>query len=176
MDAITIERAQRGDRQAVGILLRHLQDPWFRVCRSLLIDQDLARDATQETALRFLRDLRRFRGESSLVTWSIGIAINVSRELRRSLRPTDPLNATIPAAGPTAGTPHENAVSAERHGLLRSALGGLSERQHEAIVLRYFEDLSVEETAAAMGCAPGTVKATVHQALRVLRNKLRKLT
>jgi DNA-directed RNA polymerase specialized sigma24 family protein len=43
------------------------------------------------------------------------------------------------------------------------------------VVLRYFEDLSTEQTAIAMDCAPGTVKATLHQALRSLREKLREL-
>jgi RNA polymerase sigma factor (sigma-70 family) len=48
----------------------------------------------------------------------------------------------------------------------------LPDRQREAIVLRFFEELSVEETAAAMNCAAGTVKATVHQALRAMRARL----
>jgi RNA polymerase sigma factor (sigma-70 family) len=51
----------------------------------------------------------------------------------------------------------------------------LPQRQREALLLRYFEGLSLEEAAAAMGCAVGTVKATVHQALRALRTKLRQL-
>jgi RNA polymerase sigma factor (sigma-70 family) len=51
-------------------------------------------------------------------------------------------------------------------------LADLPERQREAVILRYFEELSVEDTAAAMNCAPGTVKATVHQALRALRKRL----
>jgi DNA-directed RNA polymerase specialized sigma24 family protein len=42
-------------------------------------------------------------------------------------------------------------------------------------VLRFFEDLSTEEAAAAMGCAAGTIKATVHQALRALKQKMAKL-
>ena len=54
-------------------------------------------------------------------------------------------------------------------------LNGLNERQREAVVLRFFEELSVEDTAAAMNCAPGTVKATVHQALRSLRQRLKVL-
>ena len=40
-------------------------------------------------------------------------------------------------------------------------------------MLRFFEGLNVNETAAAMGCAPGTIKATVSQALRALREKWR---
>ncbi len=51
-------------------------------------------------------------------------------------------------------------------------LADLPERQREAVVLRFFEDLSTEQTAAVMNCAEGTVKATLHQALRKLREKL----
>jgi RNA polymerase sigma factor (sigma-70 family) len=59
--------------------------------------------------------------------------------------------------------------------MLRNALDLLPERQREAVVLRFFEELTTDETAHAMNCAPGTVKATIHQALRSLRQKLRQL-
>ena len=55
----TTQQAQRGDRTAQAKLLRDLQDPWYRFCLSLLRDPDRARDATQETALRFLRSQLR---------------------------------------------------------------------------------------------------------------------
>jgi RNA polymerase sigma-70 factor (ECF subfamily) len=173
---MTIERARRGDRAAQAALLRALQDPWYRLCRTLLGDDDLARDATQEAALRFLRDLSRFKGQSALSTWSMGIAINVVREMRRSRRAPEALDRrrlADPQRGPLA--PAESAQQNEADDLLRSTLSDLSERQREAIVLRYFEDLTVQQTAAAMNCATGTVKATVHQALRVLRGKLKQL-
>src|SRR4051794_41715148 len=64
-------------------LLRGLQDPWYRMCLGLLADADLARDAAQETAVRFLRQLPGFRGHSQLRTWSLGIALNVVREMKR---------------------------------------------------------------------------------------------
>jgi RNA polymerase sigma-70 factor (ECF subfamily) len=172
----TIERARRGDRAARAALLRQLQDPWYRLCRSLLGDADLAREATQETALRFLRDLPRFRGQSTLNTWSMGIAINVVREMRRAQgapETQDRRRLAVPRRG--ALSPDELAQQAESDERLRATLNDLSERQREAIVLRYFEDQSIDETALAMNCAPGTVKATVHQALRILRGRLRQL-
>ena len=86
MDASTIEAAQRGSRQAQAELLHALQDPWYRLCLGLLRDADRARDATQETALRFLKLLPRFAGNSTLSTWSMGIAINVVREMRRDVQ------------------------------------------------------------------------------------------
>src|SRR4051794_14849129 len=141
---------------------------------------DEARDAVQETALRFVRDLPRFRGDSSVMTWSMGIAINVTREMRRKMRHVEPLEpekeflgARLAAAGTAALSPEQRASHNESSSRLHASLAELPQRQREALLLRYFEDLSVEDTAAAMGCAVGTVKATVHQALRVLRNKFK---
>jgi RNA polymerase sigma factor (sigma-70 family) len=180
----TIDAARRGDRSACALLLRNLQDPWFRVCLGLLGgDAERARDATQETAVRFLRELPRFRGDSRLRTWSIGIAINVVREIRRASGATVSLGDGIAAMtwrptgrGPSPlPSPAGAAEAAERREVIQSVLAALPPRQREAVVLRFFEELSVEETAAAMDCAPGTVKATVHQAIKSLREKLRLL-
>jgi RNA polymerase sigma factor (sigma-70 family) len=180
LDAATIDAARAGDREACAALLQALQDPWYRTCLSLLAgDADRARDATQETAVRFLRQLPGFRGESQLRTWSLGIAINVVRELRRSGRRESALPDEVGISDgrrPQPAGPDERVETHERRDMLRLTLADLPDRQREAVVLRYFEGLSVEETAAAMECAPGTVKATVHQALRKLREKLRQLT
>ena len=179
MDAATIDAARAGDREACAALLGALQDPWYRTCLSLLAgDVERARDAAQETGLRFLRQLPGFRGESQIRTWSLGIAINVVREMRRSGRGESPLPDEPGVADgrrPVEAGPEESVETQERRDVLRETLAGLPDRQREAVVLRSFEDLSVEQTAAAMDCAPGTVKATVHQALRKLKEKLRQL-
>lgn len=174
MDTTTnLDAARRGDRQAQALLLRQFQDPWFRLCISLLGDPERAQDAVQETALRFVRQIGQFRGDSSISTWSMGIAINVVREMRRRRQPLseddEVLAQQVRSADPG---PDELAALGEERAALRAILEELPQRQREAIVLRFFEDLSVEETAHAMGCAPGTVKATIHQALRSLRKRI----
>lgn len=168
-----IEAARRGGRDARAKLLNHLQDPWFRICLGLLGDADLAREAVQETAMRFLRDLHKFRGDSQLQTWSMGIAINVSRELRRSPRAAGGWEQDGQIEPGVADSPADQFEENEQRQALRAVLANLPDRQKEAVILRFFEQLSVEETAQAMNCAPGTIKATVHQALRALREKLR---
>jgi RNA polymerase sigma-70 factor (ECF subfamily) len=175
VDDETIAAARRGSRKAQASLLRELQDPWYRLCLSLLRDVEKARDATQETALRFLRQLPGFRGDSQLRTWSLGIAINVVREMRRSAKPMRMLDEDPEAGGETDGlpSPANLAETAEQRENLRATLNDLPDRQREAVVLRYFEDLSTEQTAQVMNCAVGTVKATLHQALRSLREKLK---
>jgi RNA polymerase sigma factor (sigma-70 family) len=183
LDAPTIHAARLGDRAARATLLGALQDPWYRFSLSLLRDPELARDAVQETAVRFLRQLPSFRGESQLKTWSLGIALNVVREVRRKRRgdatlPDDDAAPLIPlgAAGREMTSPGGSAELSEQREQLRAVLDQLPARQREAVLLRFFEDLSVEETATAMNCAAGTVKATVHQALATLRKNLKALT
>jgi RNA polymerase sigma-70 factor (ECF subfamily) len=184
VDAATIEQAQRGSRTAQEALLRELQDVWFRFCLGMLRDADLARDAAQETALRFLRQLPGFRAESQLRTWSLSIAVNVVREMRRGRRPPisdadfdfDQLTPQRSAGGSSDGPGACDALErAEAQDLLRATLRELPERQREAITLRFFEELNTEQTSTAMGCAAGTVKATLHQALRALRTKMTQL-
>ena len=170
MDAGTIEAARRGDRRSQATLLTALQDVWYRFALSMLHDADRAADATQETALRFLKQLSSFRGESQLQTWSLGIALNVVREQRRKSRSNESLEPEELAAERSAVG--ANLEEHEEHEKMRSMLHDLPDRQREAIVLRFFEELSVEQTASLMGCATGTVKATVHQALRALRQKM----
>jgi len=181
VDDVTVLAARLGDRPAQARLLRWLQDPWYRLCLGLLGDVDKARDATQETAVRFLRQLPLFRGESQLRTWALGIAINVAREMRRSPHVRAGAVEDWDAIGDSATgrrgpaqrpSPEMAAELAEQRDRLRAVLADLPERQREAVVLRFFEELSVAETAAAMNCAAGTVKATVHQALRALRKRL----
>ena len=172
MDEATLQSARRGDRNAQARLLNELQDVWFRFCFSQLRNHDAAADATQETALRFLKQLSAFRGESQLQTWSLGIALNVVRELKRKRTAAQVEDEHLAAVRSTEGSIDSAAELKDDKQMLRANLDSLPNRQREAIVLRFFEEKSVEETAKIMDCAVGTVKATVHQALRALRSKL----
>jgi RNA polymerase sigma-70 factor (ECF subfamily) len=175
-DSPVVDRARQGDRAALATLLRDLQDPWYRLSLSMLRDADQAAEAVQETGLRFLKQIAGFRGDSQLRTWSLGIAINVVREIQRRRARAAPgaggATALAEAVGDGRPSAHSAIDADEQRSALRAVLGDLPDRQREAVVLRFFEDLSVDETARVMGCAEGTVKATIHQAIRSLRKRL----
>jgi RNA polymerase sigma-70 factor (ECF subfamily) len=169
-----IAAARRGDRRAQAVLLRALQDPLYRFCLSLLGNAEQAREATQESAVRLLQALPGFRGDSRIETWALGIGLNVVREMRR--RPSagqDAAKLRLADRADPDDSPPAAADRGEQWAILRQTLGELPDRQREAIVLRFFEDLSIQQTAMLMGCAQGTVKATVFQALRSLRQRLK---
>lgn len=165
-----IREAKAGDNDARAKLIQGEQDIWFRYCLSMLGTEDVAREAAQETAMRFLNRLATFNGDSRLRTWGIGIALNVCRELRRR----KPISPEVTAIEPLArdSDPAKSAEHAEDCQRLTGVLETLPDRQRETVVLRYLEQLSVRETAGLLGCAEGTVKATLNQAMTRLREKM----
>jgi RNA polymerase sigma-70 factor (ECF subfamily) len=125
-------------------------------------DESRAEDSVQEA---FARAYRRWSSVSAMerpVTWVYVVAMNANRkEWRREARRIrhDP--------EPEAIGDHSDQVIATV--ALGAALEGLTSRQRSAIVLRYLADLPTKDVAQVLGCAEGTAKATLHQALRKLR-------
>ena len=171
ISADAIENAMGGNQEAQAVLIRGLQDVWFRFCLANLGDMDRARDATQETGLRFLQKLSHFRGESTIQTWSLGIALNVCREERRKRRSESTQDHGLDRleSMEDRGSPLEMIAMAQGIEQLHGLLDRLPSRQREAVLLRYFEELSLEQTARTMDCATGTIKATLNHAIRNLR-------
>jgi RNA polymerase sigma factor (sigma-70 family) len=90
------------------------------------------------------------------------VALNAARRSFRDSR----REAELPLDLPPDASESDLVVGAVA---VRELLGSLPPRQRAAVVLRYLADLTIAETAAAMGCAEGTVKSAVHAALRQLR-------
>ena len=126
-----------------------------------------AADAAQETFLTAQRAIRRFRGESTLRTWLLGIALN---ECRRAVRRggTDPLPLDVDLACPLA----EDEGSVVDRQALAAALGRLSDDHREVVLLHELQGLTYEETAAALDVPVGTVKSRLHHAFLNLRREL----
>eukprot|EP00752_Nemacystus_decipiens_P015013 g13369.t1 len=164
-----LDRARTGCNQARAGLLREIEGPCYRFCLAQLACRESARDATQETAMRVLRSLHRYRAEAAFLTWALSIALNVCREHRRKRR-----WLALPGewfkADPSPG-PHRRAEHAEQTSQLMALLQQLPARQREAVSLRYLHGLNTEETAKAMRCSTGTVKATLAKALSKLRQQ-----
>ncbi len=126
-------------------------------------DRELARESAQEAFARALERWPRVAAMSRPDGWVYVTAMNVARRERRSTGPS-----ALRGRGTQTAT-----VDVSEHAVARvlvdDALRVLPARQREAVVLRYAADLTVHDVASAMGCAVGTAKATLHQALRNMR-------
>lgn len=125
---------------------------------------DIAEELAQDALVRVIQNWPRVAAMDHGDAWTFRVAFNLANSrLRRGLAE----HRANTRSGPPA-TVHWNVDVAEVL-TVRAAVAALPPRQREAIVLRYFGDLSVEQIAHAMSCRPGTVKAHLHQALANLR-------
>lgn len=169
---VLVKQAKHGDFRAREQLLRQMQDRWYRFAAANTHNHDMAMEATQETALRVLQSLDRFDETSSFATWSLGITLNVCRELKRKAAKHRRLSLLRLPWHRTTQPSHPIACEQAEHlDVLHRYLAQLTDRQREVISLRYFEHCTVEQTAQLMHIAPGTVKATLSQAIAQLRLK-----
>ena len=167
-DAELVRRFKSGDSEAFDAIVRRFQDRVFRLASVWLYDEQAAADVAQEVFVRGFRGLRRFRFRSAPFTWLYRVTRNVCNEFNRTRR-TDTLDEEPPD---TSLMPERQVSSLDSARRVREYVARLPERQQQVVMLRVFEDLSVAETAAAMGCREGTVKALLHKATAALRIRM----
>ena len=126
-------------------------------------DGEMARDVAQETLTRAWVHWRKVERMERPDLWAKRVAINLAnsqfRHRRVQQRRLHQLADVRTQAGPDFGD----------RLLVREAISALTPRQRMAILLRYLEDLSVEQTSDLMGCSQGTVKKLTARALAELR-------
>jgi RNA polymerase sigma-70 factor (ECF subfamily) len=182
--------ARRGRTEGIaaedfdGIVRSH-QRRVFGVLFSLVRDRDVADNLTQDCFLRAYQKRATFRGEASVETWLIRIAVNLARDHARNRRWAfwrNILQRTSPPEVEAAETDiSDPGPSAERVLLAReqlaaavSVLERISPQQRFAFSLRFFEEMTLEEIAEAMQVEVGTAKAHLFRAVSAVRNQLRK--
>ena len=133
-------------------------------------DQHAADDLVQAALAKAFANWRRIRGDAEPYVKRIIYNDGVSRWRRAVRRPETPM--TVVPDRPATNDPID-----ETHLrlMLREALFGLPPRQRAVLVLRYLEDMSVEQTAAVLGCRPGTVASQASRALAKVREVIHPL-
>ena len=141
------------------------QQPVFRLAYLLLGDADEAEDVAQETFVRAFRALERFDPSRPLLPWLLSIAANLARNRRRSIGrffgALQRLAREEPRLSSGVTNGHEQRWQSQA---LWGAVRRLGQTDQQIVYLRYFLDMSVDETAQALDVAPGTVKSRLHRA------------
>ena len=167
-----IARARAGDNAAFeGIFALH-GEALYRIAHAVLGRPEDAEDALQEVILRVLPGIRRFDASRPLLPWLRRIMVNECISRLRRRRHHEPLSVNHPSARGSPAAHSENAETARR---VREALATLPPRQRTAITLFGLEDLDLRDTADAMGCSVGAVKAHLHRAREKLKAQLKDL-
>src|SRR5256885_6584387 len=180
------QRISAGDKQAFELLMRRHNQILYRPGRSILGDAAEAEDAVQEAYLLAYRGMSGFRGDAKLSTWLVRIVVNEAIGRRRKRRrgaeiiqlsgetqedseaAEGNMNETLPEQ------PEGAAQRAQTRQLLESKIDELPDAFRTVFVLRALEELSVEESAVALGIPEATVRSRFFRARGLLREALSK--
>jgi RNA polymerase sigma factor (sigma-70 family) len=152
--------------------VRRYQELAFRVAYLITGDAAEAEDAAQEAFVKAYGHLTRFRAGAPFHPWLLTIVANQARNQRAAA--SRRLNLAVRAEAvhtseAAVSSPEGDVLAAERRSEVVRAMQGLREEERLALACRYFLELSEAETAAALGCARGTVKSRLSRALGHLR-------
>lgn len=141
--------------------------------RPFASDLDEAHDLLQDMWHRAFDKRRTFSGSGTLLGWlyAISRATGLAAGEKRSARDRVAVEHTYHTGAPPAN-PDVATERAELRKSLGEALIELPEREREVVILRMIEQRSTRETATALDCAEGTVKAALHHALKKLQSSM----
>jgi len=170
-DSADVRRVLEGELQAFENIVRRWQSPLinlaFRYCR----DRQRAEEMAQDAFLQIYRNLHKFRGDAAFSTWLFAVSLNLYRSfMRRKSLPVESIDTLTEIAG--GQFPQLQIEQEERDDLVRRAVAGLPSQYRDAVIVFYFREMDLAETAAILGVSEGTVKAWLHRGRELLRKKL----
>jgi len=181
MESAAIEEARAVvDFDAV---VREYRPRIFRFALASLRDRDAAETVTQDCFLRAYRAWEGFRGEASVQTWLMQIAVNLVRDVTRTRRfqfwkrvqagamELDEASAWIPDRG---ASPEDRASARQRVEAVWSVVNRLSERQRTVFLLHFLEGMSPAEIEAATGITRAAIKVHLFRAVHTVRERVGK--
>jgi RNA polymerase sigma-70 factor (sigma-E family) len=157
--------------EAVTLLFAAHYRPLVRLAVLLLHDVGVAEDVTQDAYVELHARWRKLRDPDKALAYLRASVLNKARSALRRRAVSLRYAASAPPPG-TAPSAESGALGLIEHGAILDAVRKLPTRQREAIVLRYYADLSEAEIAEAMGVSRGAVKSHASRAMAALRQIL----
>jgi RNA polymerase sigma-70 factor (ECF subfamily) len=183
-DTDLVARTAAGDHGAFETLMRRHNGRLFRAARAILKNDAEAEDAVQDAYLDAYRHMQGFRGDSQVGTWLVRIAVNQAlMRLRKQKResvvvsfdrpePEDSDTSMEQLRDEKSESPMAATLRAEIRRLLERRIDELPMTFRAVFVLREVEEMSVEETASALGIPAATVRTRLFRARALLRQAL----
>lgn len=161
----------RTPEEEISRLVSEYQVALLRMCYAYLHDRALAEDAVQDTFLKAYRSIERFRGDCSMKTWLMRIAVNTCRDMRRTgwFRHMDG-SVTLDML------PEPSVPASELDNEITIKVMSLPVKLREVVLLYYFQDMSTGEIAAALGVSQQAVSSRLQRARNKLRSALERGT
>ena len=177
-DRDLMARLAQGDKEALTPLVERHYRRLYRIALGYLRQREDALDVVQEAFVKVFQAASRWDGSADAGPWlsrvTVNLAIDRWRRNKRRGQTFSPLAEgdhleVLAAHGPA---PDRGVAAREASDRMARALETLPERQRAVVVLRHYQELSLEEIATTLGMSLGTVKSSLHRALHRMRATL----
>jgi RNA polymerase sigma-70 factor, ECF subfamily len=168
-DVTLVDQAMDGDEHARDLLIERTTPVVYRFAMRMFGNEQDARDATQDTMVKLLRNLHRYDSQWRFQTWALGIARNTCiDEFRRRRRSSDQEPPDVADSGPDA---LELTSRRARAAAVHTALAAVPVLYREVLVLYHFEHMKYQEIADLLDIPIGTVMNRIFRARRKMREE-----
>jgi RNA polymerase sigma-70 factor (ECF subfamily) len=185
VDQQLVERAQRGDKHAFGLLVAKYQRKLGRLLSRFIRDPAEVEDVTQEAFIKAYRALPSFRGDSAFYTWLYRIGINTAKNYLVAMGRRAPTTTEFDSEEAEnfedgdqlrdLNTPEAELMTRQIAATVNQTMEELPEELRTAITLREIEGMSYEDIANVMNCPIGTVRSRIFRARETIADRLRPL-
>lgn len=171
-EAVLVVMAQARDRSAFRQLMRRYEGRLTYYVRRLIGPTDESDDVVQEIWVLLHRKLSSLRAPEAFRSWLYRIAHDVAvSHIRRSARTPQPVADETTGNSDVIDSWNEFEAM-DKADLVHRTLESLSQEHREVLTLRFLEQMEIEEIAAVVVCAAGTVKSRLHYAKAALRKRI----
>jgi RNA polymerase sigma-70 factor (ECF subfamily) len=178
-----VKKAQSGDFEAFNTLIEAYKDKIYNLAFKLSGNRHDAEDILQETFLKAVDNIDKFRGESSFGTWLYAIAVNSVRAYYQDKKKADlkPIDDYLPQGHGGDGNqkemfdwddPHNLLETKELNFIIDEALAKMPHKYSMPFILRYYEDMPVKDVARALHLSVAAAKSRILRARLALRERL----
>jgi RNA polymerase sigma-70 factor (ECF subfamily) len=175
-----VTSAQQGEREAFEVLVERYKQKAYRIAFDFTRDREEAKDLSQDAFLQAFSHLKGFDRRSSFYTWFYRILVNLCLDSRRrkarvgweSLDEKTEKGGGLEKLANPGPSPDQEAMRGELSRQIGAALATLPPKQRTVFLLKNHQGLSINEIAAIMKTAEGTIKAHLHRAVMSLRERL----
>lgn len=172
-EQVWLEQARRGDKNAFGQLIEAYQGPVYNLAYRMLGNSGEAEEAAQEAFIRAYTRLDSYDPAHKFSTWLLSITSNYCIDQIRKRRAVflsidEPLPPHPALHSDNNKGPEAQYLAQEREQMVQSLMSALPEEYRQAVVLRYWYDMSYEEIAEAQQTSVSAVKSRLFRARRIL--------
>ncbi len=167
-DSAIMEKVRDGQVEKLAILFERHHVKIFNFFLRLTGSHNLSEDLVQDVFVRMLKYRSSYKGKGKFVVWMYRVARNVHVDHLRKSKETYNLEDQFEEPESQGESPLHALEQKKDKELIQKALSQLPLKKREALILSRFQDMKYKEIAELFGCREGTIKASIHRAVKQL--------